>query len=71
MSDAVAEAISDLITETRRAYRFSPGSHTMSAVAAALAVEHAFARDAEPFPVEAAPDWIAEYLDHHEQRVTP
>jgi hypothetical protein len=65
--DAISKAIRDLIAETRLAYQFSPGSYTMSAFNAALALDQVYARDA--VPVEAPPDWIAMYLEHQTESI--
>ena len=43
----MAEAISDLITQSRLAYRFSANSYTMWALSAALAVERAYEAEIE------------------------
>ncbi len=53
------KAITDVVAEARLAYQFCPGSYTASAFSAALAIAQLYER-------EAAPDWIALYLDHHD-----
>ncbi len=52
-------SITDVVAEARLTYAFCPGSYSMSAFNAALAIERAHAR-------EAAPDWIALYFDYHD-----
>ena len=52
----IAKALQRVIRATVATYKFCPGSYSMEALAAALSVSEAFER-------EAAPDWIAAYLD--------